>query len=224
MTGLPVITADGSHTLYVPELKEHYHSTFGAINESMHVFIREGFRKINDKTHDLHILETGFGTGLNAFLTLKEAESSKKIVFYTSLEPDPISESTWSNLNYPDLVYSDDSRPVFNRLHCSAWNKEEDISLHFSLLKLRVKLETVQLPVYKFDLVYHDAFGPEIQPELWTNKIFIKLFNSMVNGGILVTYSSKGSVRRAMKEAGFMVERLPGPAGKRHITRANKII
>jgi len=224
MNGLAVITADGSHTLYVPELKEYYHSVYGAINESLHIFIRAGLRKIIDRKDELNILETGFGTGLNAFLTCMEADAEKKKVSYTSLEPDPVPEQTWSTLNYPDHFSSADYRPVFRKLHNSEWNKEEVISHFFTLLKLRMKMEDVQLPGKKFDLVYHDAFGPDVQPELWTTNIFIKLFNSMATGGILVTYSAKGEVRRVLQQCGFGVERLPGPQGKRHMTRAIKLI
>lgn len=224
MNGLPVITADGSHTLYVPELKEHYHSTYGAISESLHVFIESGFRKVISEKDTLSILEVGFGTGLNAFLTWIEAEAEKKKVFYTSIESDPVEESVWSVLNYPDYFCSTDYRAVFRKLHYSDWDREEVISYFFTLLKLRMKIEDYHHPDKKFDLVYHDAFGPEVQPELWTKDILVKLFNSMAPDGILVTYSSKGSVRRTMKEAGFSVEKLPGPAGKRHITRAIKIL
>ena len=216
-----VKTGDGSDTLFVPELNEHYHSTFGAINESKHIFIDAGFKQITDNQQDCRILEIGFGTGLNAFLTLIEARKKQVNVHYTSIEAFPLPGNIIKQLNYPDLLDPSEAG-LFILLHNRAWGKEEKITGSLTLLKIKDKLENCDFPTGYFDLVYFDAFGPEVQPELWTSEIFCKIFNSTVPGGILVTYSSKGSIRRSLKNAGFSVEKLPGPTGKREITRATK--
>lgn len=216
------ITADGSHTLYVPGLNEHYHSTFGAINESLHVFIESGFSTAAPTFEVVRLLEVGFGTGLNALLTWMESERIPKKVRYTALEPYPLGEAVWSSLNYPDCFCTFDYTPFFTQLHKSGWDEGVQISPFFHLLKIRKKLEVLIPGKETYNLVYFDAFGPEVQPELWSEGNFRKIFQSMEEGGILVTYSVKGSVRRALSNAGFKVEKIPGPAGKREITRAIK--
>ena len=215
-------TGDGSHSLYVPELNEHYHSTFGALSESLHVFIESGFQKAASLFEEIKILEIGFGTGLNALLTWMESERIPKKVHYVTLEPFPLDEEVWSSLNYPDCFCTFSYREIFRRLHQSEWNRSEMISPFFSIFKVKKHLEEYELGQGKFNLVYFDAFGPDVQPELWKEEIFRNIALSMINGGVLVTYSAKGSVRRALRNAGFSVEKLPGPAGKREITRATK--
>jgi tRNA U34 5-methylaminomethyl-2-thiouridine-forming methyltransferase MnmC len=217
-----IITGDGSHTLYVPTLHEHYHSTFGAINESLHVFIKAGFLETSGSSKEINILEIGFGTGLNALLTWMEAERIPVKVNYVAIEPYPLDADVWSALNHPDCFCTFSYRKIYHRLHEMGWESEEQISPFFSILKTRSLLEDYLPEPDKFDLVYFDAFGPDVQPELWTEEIFRKIFLSLKKGGILVTYSAKGSVRRALKNAGFLVEKIPGPPGKREITRAIK--
>jgi tRNA U34 5-methylaminomethyl-2-thiouridine-forming methyltransferase MnmC len=221
-SGQIVITADGSHTIFVPRLNEHYHSTFGAINESLHVFIESGFLEAIKSFAEIHILEIGFGTGLNALLTWMEAERIPKKVYYTTLETDPLDKAIWSVLNYPDRFCTFSYREIYRRLHETDWERDEQISPFFSIHKIRSRIEDFLPKTGAFNLIYFDAFGPEVQPELWTEEIFRKIFLSLKGGGILVTYSVKGSVRRALKSSGFMVEKIPGPAGKREITRAIK--
>jgi tRNA U34 5-methylaminomethyl-2-thiouridine-forming methyltransferase MnmC len=215
-------TADGSNTLYVPHLNEHYHSTFGAINESRHVFIESGLLMAAETFDEIHILEIGFGTGLNALLTWMEAERVPKKVYYTALEPNPLDVEVWSVLNYPDCFCTFSYRKIYCRLHETDWERDEQISPFFTIRKILSRLEDYLPEPGAFNLVYFDAFGPFAQPELWTEAIFQKISLSMKERGILVTYSVKGSVRRALKNAGFSVEKIPGPAGKREITRAVK--
>jgi tRNA U34 5-methylaminomethyl-2-thiouridine-forming methyltransferase MnmC len=217
-----VRTADGSDTLYVASLNEHYHSTFGAINESLHVFIESGFLKASTLFDEITLLEIGYGTGLNALLTWMAAERIPKKVTYCAIEPFPLKRETWSALNYPDCFCTFDYGRIFSRIHYADWEREEQISPFFSLLKLGCPLEEYLPETGKFNLVYFDAFGPDVQPGLWTESIFRKIFYSLKKGGILVTYSVKGSVRRALKNSGFSVEKIPGPTGKREITRAVK--
>jgi len=214
-----VITEDGSSTLFVPELNEHYHSIHGAIQESMHIFIGAGFKQL--KTFPACILEVGFGTGLNAFLTLLESGKEEKQVQYSSIEKYPVDESIVVKLNYPHQV--DPSKTdIFKALHTAIWDDKVRITEHFTLHKIKSDLTDTQLPDSYYDLIYFDAFGPDVQPALWTEEIFRMLNEAMKQGAWLVTYSVKGSVKRALKAAGFRIEKLPGPVGKREILRAFK--
>jgi tRNA U34 5-methylaminomethyl-2-thiouridine-forming methyltransferase MnmC len=216
-----VITEDGSHTLFVPELNEHYHSTHGAINESMHVFINAGLHKALEVKQKINILEIGFGTGLNALLTFDDVKQKDYFVNYTSFETYPLEEEIFSKLNYPDLI-SGNVKDVFLQMHKAPWNIEFQVAENFILNKIKDKIENFSEKSEKYDLVYFDAFAPDVQKELWTEELFNKIFNVMNPGGILVTYSAKGTVKRALKSAGFELENLPGPMGKREITRAVK--
>lgn len=216
------LTADGSHTLYVPELHEHYHSTFGALGESVHVFIESGFHRAIQSFDEIDLLEVGFGTGLNALLTWMEAERIPRKVNYVAIEPYPLGEDIWSTLNYPDLFCTFSYQEIFRRIHLADWGKYEQISPFFAIQKIKAGIEDYDPETGKFNLVYFDAFGPEVQPEMWDGATFGKINKSMKKGGILVTYSVKGSVRRALGNSGFSVEKLPGPEGKREITRAVK--
>jgi tRNA U34 5-methylaminomethyl-2-thiouridine-forming methyltransferase MnmC len=215
------VTGDGSHTLFVPRLKEHYHSTFGAIRESKHIFIDSGLLYFPDHS-ELNIFEVGFGTGLNTLLTILEAERHTIKVNYLTIEPEPLGEAIYMQLNYPYILGLQSSLQPFKAIHEAPFVKKTFITPGFSLTKMKGKLESNILSPGSFDLVYFDAFSPEVQPELWTEKIFRKLSDGMKSGGILVTYSAKGSVSRALKTAGFKVEKLPGPPGKREFTRAKK--
>ncbi len=216
-----VITGDGSHTLFVPVFKEHYHSTFGAIRESKHIFIDSGLLHFPDHSQ-LTIIETGFGTGLNALLTILESDHHGFTINYIAIEPYPLERAVYQQLNYPDKTGFRKSLPLYNAIHQAPFQIKNSITSWFSLVKIKEKLEDIILSAETVDLVYFDVFSPEVQPELWTEKIFRKLSASMKTGGILVTYSVKGSVRRILKNVGFDVEKLPGPPGKREITRALK--
>ena len=212
-------TEDGSHTLVDSKLSEVYHSKFGAINESTHIFIQHGLNEMMDNKA-IEILEIGLGTGLNVLLTFNNILNRK--IRYTSIEPYPLNASIIQLLNYPDLLEFSNALEVFNKIHSCDWQQWEPLSRQFKLLKFQEKLQDIMLPDATFQLVYFDAFSPEIQPELWTPEIFKKLFKSMKSGGLLLTYSAKGSVKRAMIAAGFTIEKLPGPKGKREMIRAIK--
>ncbi|MBC6491787.1 tRNA (5-methylaminomethyl-2-thiouridine)(34)-methyltransferase MnmD [Flavihumibacter stibioxidans] len=214
-------TSDGSHTIAIPSMEVTYHSKHGAIQESMHVFIEAGWKqKVTRPDESINILEIGFGTGLNALLTLMEATT--QTVWYESLEAYPIDLQTAGQLNYCQLLHRPDLQHTFLEMHTGEWNKPLAIAPNFTLCKRHTKLQDYQQHDKKFDLVYFDAFAPKVQPELWSTEIFQKIFNLLKPGATLVTYCSKGEVRRALKAAGFMVEKIPGPPGKREMVRARK--
>jgi len=217
-----VKTNDNSYTLYVPELNEHYHSTFGAVQESMCVYIKNGLQFYlmrHPKIQKINIFEMGFGTGLNAFLTWLNTKKSCLNVEYTAIEKFPLDISIIELLYvgefYNDIFLSE----KFKQFHISEWNKPVNIN-HLILKKINVDVLDY-IPDEKFDLVYFDAFAPDIQPEIWSKEVFEKLYNSMNPNGLLTTYSAKGTVRRLLLETGFNVEKLKGPTGKRHVLRAS---
>lgn len=217
-----IITKDGSHTVSIPELNVTYHSHHGAIQESLHVFIEAGLLKSGSfPVSDIYIFEMGFGTGLNALLTLIEAEKSKCPVHYTAIELFPLREEEITKLNYCEYLERPELATIFKKLHNCEWEKSIAITSYFTLTKKKASLIT-----YSFDqlvsLIYFDAFAPAAQPELWTKEIFEKIFAMLASGGILVTYCSKGEVRRNMAAAGFTIEKIPGPPGKREMVRAIK--
>ncbi len=205
-------TGDGSNTLYRPDLNEHYHSVHGAVKESLHVFIEMGFNAIEKEVVD--VFEMGFGTGLNAFLVAQ----SPKVVRYTTIESQPLQPSEWEQLDY---AKTDEQQNLLERLHYSTWGETGNITDTFTLLKKALTFEEYQT-TKQFDLIFWDAFGPRVQPELWTEDVFRKVFEMTCDGGVLVTYSAKGQVRRNLISAGFSVERLPGPPGKREMLRGRK--
>jgi len=211
------ITDDGSTTLYLPDLDEHYHSIHGAIQESMHVFIEAGLKHC--KSNGLKIMEIGFGTGLNTLLTILNSDS--KQIVYHAIEKYPLKNNIIKSINYPTLISSEASKKYFKKIHDATWNKEVEITPTFKLKKIETDLQIHNFES-GYDLIYFDAFAPDKQPELWKEEIFQKLFNSMNPNSILTTYSSKGSVRRAMKSCGFYVEKIPGAGGKREMVRAVK--
>ena len=216
------ITGDGSHTLYLRTIDEHYHSTFGAIQESQHVFIEAGLGHCNLK--NLEILEIGFGTGLNCYLTLLATLKGCLTVNYHTIEKFPLKREVWKKLNY-SLGGSEIEKEYFSRLHLAPWCALVEIHSKFFLHKMEVDLQTTclsELPLV--DLVYFDVFSPEKQPELWESGIFEKIISRMKDGGILVTYCAKGAIRRLLQHVGFEVERIPGPPGKREMLRATKRI
>ena len=214
-----IITEDGSHTLFVPAIDECYHSTHGAVQESKHIFIEAALKQCA-KT-EIRVLEIGFGTGLNAFLTMIEAERSDKKIHYTSLEKYPVEVGKALQLNYPE-AFPAVSREIFELLHTSVWGEEVQIGSNFWLTKTEADFTQFNFNEM-FDVVYFDAFSPEKQPEMWSEELFKRIFAHCSEGAILTTYCAKGVVRRAMQSAGFMVERLPGPPGKRQILRSTKI-
>jgi tRNA U34 5-methylaminomethyl-2-thiouridine-forming methyltransferase MnmC len=213
-----VITNDGSHTVYVNELDEHYHSVHGAITESQHVFIEAGLKQIKD--NHIRILEMGFGTGLNTLLTLTEATESDKSIYYTGIEKYPLEKSITDSLNY-EKIAGQGTKGILKLIHDSPWYQEVLIRPGFILKKLKCDMQELD-QIDEFDLVYFDAFAPEKQPELWTEDLFSRIFLSMRSDSILTTYSSKSMVRHNLETAGFRVEKIPGPPGKREMTRAFK--
>jgi tRNA U34 5-methylaminomethyl-2-thiouridine-forming methyltransferase MnmC len=212
-------TGDGSFTLYVPELDEHYHSMNGAVQESRHVYISAGLNhyidSFNDNCKEIQVLEFGFGTGLNAFLTALEAEKQKIKIRYTALEKYPLPQEITNQLNY-----SSDNQTLFQGIHQSAWENPVLITPCFTLQKSAIDFADFDFPD-RYDVVYYDAFAPDKQPEVWTQKLFDKIFAAMNSGGVLTTYCAKGNIRRMMQQAGFSVERIPGAPGKREMLRAN---
>jgi len=217
-----LITKDGSTTIHLPDWNEQYHSTNGAIQEAYHVFIEAGLEKVLEtKTNNISILEIGFGTGLNAFITFLEAEKKELNIDYVGVEAYPVIPEEIKKLNYVSELKSSNRSVIFDKMHSISWEEKHQISENFSLLKRKQFFEAID-DENKFDIIYFDAFGATNQPELWTIEIFQKMFTALKSKGILTTYSAKGSVRRAMQEVGFIVERLPGPIGKREMLRATK--
>ncbi|MBA4410192.1 MAG: SAM-dependent methyltransferase [Odoribacter sp.] len=215
-----LITEDGSHTIYLPEIDEHYHSVHGAIQESMHVYIQEGL--LQTTKNELTILEIGFGTGLNAYLTYCYARKMKIKVHYFSIEKYPLTESEYLRLNYTDTIFPEFAF-VFEQMHRTDWDCLAELSPDFKLQKIHADLLSFQFQALpQFDLVYYDAFAPGKQPEMWSDEILKKVAASVKTDGILTTYCAKGSVRRALAAAGFEMERLSGPVGKKEILRGRK--
>lgn len=215
------ITADGSHTLFVPEMDEHYHSINGAVQESTHIFINAGLHHcVKD---EIRIFEVGFGTGLNAFLTLLDSRISEKTIHYTTIEAYPLPQSIVRDLNYTQK-HTEQEQICFYKLHDAQWNKDIQITDHFYLTKLRADFISFDISSLtdSVDIIYFDAFAPEKQADMWSQVIFDDLYKVTSPNGILVTYCAKGIVRRMMQQAGYKVERLPGPPGKREMLRAIK--
>jgi tRNA U34 5-methylaminomethyl-2-thiouridine-forming methyltransferase MnmC len=216
-----ITTEDGSNSICLEDINESYHSKFGAIRESRHVFIEAGFNRVKELGR-INVLEVGFGTGLNALLTLLEAHEKKIKVIYDTIEPFPLPMKVAEILNFPEILVSIPAVENFKLLHDAAYGSFVKISDFFILRKFKRKLGEIDLDENKYNLIYFDAFSPAVQPELWTFEIFKKLFISLKIKGLIVTYCAKGEVRRNLKEAGFLVERLAGPKGKREILRGTK--
>ncbi len=211
---------DGSTTLYRPDLDEHYHSIHGAIQESLHVFINAGLMHLS--ISEINILEIGFGSGLNAYLTLASLPTRIKC-HYHALEKHPVDVQMALKMNYPSLYPIQNGEDLFEKIHMLPWESEQVINSHFLLLKQNSDLSVFQ-PTALYDLIYFDAFGPDKQPEMWRQDIFKLLFDATAPGGVLVTYSSKGDVRRSLIKVGYDVERLQGPPGKREMLRAQRVL
>ncbi|MEI6048403.1 MAG: tRNA (5-methylaminomethyl-2-thiouridine)(34)-methyltransferase MnmD [Bacteroidota bacterium] len=214
-----ITTSDGSHTIFVPELNEHYHSIHGAVQESTFIFINNGFETCS--ADPLNIFEVGYGTGLNALLTAMKSRSGTREVNYNSIEKFPIDENMIRSLNHHHFA-GKDGEGIFNLIHLSPWNISVNICKNFNLKKIKGDITNEPLSG-KYDLIYFDAFGPDKQPEMWTKEIFEAIAAITNKNGIFVTYSAKGEVKRNLKACGFDVHLLPGPPGKRQIIRAVKI-
>lgn len=212
-------TSDGSHSLLHTELNETYHSRHGARTESQYVFIEKGLDYFlsQSKQSTVNILEVGFGTGLNAWLTLQFQQRAECTIRYTTLEAFPLVKEIWNQLNYTEFDLKN-----FYALHASDWNKAVAINDSFVLEKIHTTLQATTFAPNFFNVVYYDAFAPNKQPEMWTRDLFEKVYDSMRSGGVLVTYCAKGQLKRDLKSVGFLVESLPGPPGKREMVRGIK--
>ncbi|UGS24624.1 tRNA (5-methylaminomethyl-2-thiouridine)(34)-methyltransferase MnmD [Flavobacterium channae] len=216
-----IITDDGSTTIRIPEWDENYHSTHGAIQEAKHVFIKNGLDLF--KEHEaVAILEIGFGTGLNAFITFLETIDKKKIE-YVGVEAYPVVPEEILQMNYVSELQANQYQDVFNKMHSCDWEKQQVISSNFHLTKRKQFFQDIE-DKNKFDLIYFDAFGFPLQPELWSEAIFKKMFDALLPKGTLVTYACRSSIKNAMLSVGFSIEKLPGAPGKREMLRATKNI
>lgn len=212
-------TQDGSTTIYLPEWEESYHSKHGAVQEAYHVFIKNGFSLFQGKS--ITVLEIGFGTGLNALITCLEASQTKQAVHYVGIEAYPVAIDEALQMNYP-LAIDPESEPLFKQLHLAAWEKPTLLTPVFTLTKRKQFFQDIQ-DVGLYDLVYFDAFGFRVQPELWTEEVFVTMYKAMKPGGVLVTYACRSVIKNAMLAVGFKVEKLPGAPGKREMLRAFKL-
>jgi tRNA U34 5-methylaminomethyl-2-thiouridine-forming methyltransferase MnmC len=215
-----IVTLDGSHSIEIPEMNVTYHSIHGAIQESKHVFIEAGLKSlILTEGAQLNVFEMGFGTGLNALLTIIEAEKPQKKIYYETVDPFPLDNTETRSLNYCKQLDREDLQPIFEQLHSCEWETKTSITENFHFKKSKSSLLNRENSE-TFELIYFDPFAPNAQPELWTKEIFEKMFAMLEPDGVLVTYCSKGDVRRTMQAAGFTIEKLPGPKGKREMIRA----
>ena len=216
-------TDDGSMTIHLPDINEQYHSKHGALQEANHVFLKMGLHPIMDlyKNKPLSILEIGFGTGLNCLITYVEAKKSNLSIDYTAVEAFPVSMEEWQAMGYGQLMGIPETDDIFKRMHQLPWESKEQLDVSFLLTKQQKDFKDI-VDNKLYNLIYFDAFGARVQPELWTERIFLLMYTALKDNGVLVTYSAKGSVRRAMQAVGFSVERLQGPPGKREMLRATK--
>lgn len=215
-----IVTSDGSTSIHLPEWDESYHSKHGAIQEAQHVFIKNGLSLF--KGQSVSILEIGFGTGLNAFITFLESKKTNQSIEYAGVEGFPVAAEEVLQMNYVKQLNADEWESEFKRMHETEWEKPVTIDPNFRLTK-RKQLFAEIADVNQFDLIYFDAFGYRVQPELWSVEIFIKMFTALKSSGILVTYACRGPIKRAMIEAGFQIEKLAGPPGKREMLRGRKL-
>ena len=216
-----IITADDSHTVFAEELNEHYHSTKGALKESLHVFIGAGLKEKTKAKKEIKVLEIGFGTGLNVLLSILESDKEEIHINCKTIEAYPLELELIEKLNYPELIGGRNTAKYFRKIHELEWNREHGITTKFILEKIKGKVEDIQLENFA-DVIYFDAFAPNKQPELWTEGIFKKMYRALKADGLLTTYCAQGEARRSLAAAGFRVEKLPGPPGKREMMRAWK--
>jgi tRNA U34 5-methylaminomethyl-2-thiouridine-forming methyltransferase MnmC len=210
------ITADDSKTLFSPAFGEHYHSVNGAFIESQHIFIQLGFLSVSKP--EISILEIGYGTGLNAIFTFLENYEKKAIVNYHAIEKYPIDNKTFRELNYQSKLKLSDGQI---NLFVDNWDENLSVDNNFYLFKQQVDFEDF-IPQKSYDLIYFDAFSPDVQPEMWSLKNIEKILTCLSTGGVFVTYSSRGDLKRNLRSCGMDVKRFPGPPGKRHVLRATK--
>lgn len=219
-----IVTKDGSHSVAIPEWKASYHSLYGALQESLHVYIESGLKywfNQHAAASRCVIFEMGFGTGLNALLSVIEAKKLQRRLIYEAVEAFPLEDSITQQLNYCEALEAPSWQPVFESLHSGEWNKTQEITDLFSFKKIHAPLAEYT-PTEPINIIFYDAFAPAAQPELWTQEVFEHMLNILAPDGMLVTYCSKGDVRRALQAAGFSVEKIPGPPGKREMIRASK--
>jgi tRNA U34 5-methylaminomethyl-2-thiouridine-forming methyltransferase MnmC len=214
-----IVTADGSKTIQLIDWNEQYHSKHGAVQEAYHVFIKHGLQRFNNQ--HISILEVGFGTGLNALITLVESDRLNLTIDYTGVEAYPVLKNELAQLNYIDELKAENFEAQFELMHGISWEEKIEIANNFTLVKQQKDFREIDASA-NYNLIYFDAFGARVQPELWTPELFEKMYVALKSKGVLVTYAAKGSVRRAMQQVGFTVERLPGPPGKREMLRALK--
>lgn len=218
-------TSDGSHSIRHLGLNETYHSTHGAIQESRHIYIQQGLHYVIDQFHpqSLRILEMGFGTGLNALLTMidEKADNIKKT--YHAIEAYPVPDGILEQLNYPDLLRHQKATQSFSELHKAAWNKEVKLNADFIIHKIWADIQSLQMKNENYDLVYFDAFAPRVQPEIWSKSVLANVIRAMGNSGVIVTYCANGQFKRNLKDLEMQVEEVPGPPGKRVMVRAYRL-
>ncbi|MBU2915470.1 tRNA (5-methylaminomethyl-2-thiouridine)(34)-methyltransferase MnmD [Reichenbachiella agariperforans] len=218
-------TKDGSHSLLLPEMNETYHSTHGAITEAQYVFLEKGlahYREMNPDQQVIRVLEIGFGTGLNAWLTALETNKSMESLVYTSLEKYPLAKEVTDQLNYVRQLGDENGQEVFDLVHAAAWNEQQKITELFSLIKVETDVFQFEVEEAVYDLIFFDAFAPSKQPEMWSPEMLAKMYQGLAQNGVLVTYCAQGQFKRDIKSAGFEIEELPGPPGKKEMTRATK--
>jgi tRNA U34 5-methylaminomethyl-2-thiouridine-forming methyltransferase MnmC len=215
------ITQDHSHSINIVDTNITYHSKYGAIQESKHIYINAGLKHLLNKKSCINIFEMGFGTGLNALLALAAAEDSSQKIYYETVEAFPLEKKFFEKLNYCKQLQNPGLQSSFLKLHNCGWQKEIFINPFFDFKKINTSFQNYIFDK-PFDIIFYDAFAPRAQPELWSTEIFIKLFDALSQNGSLVTYCSKGDAQRAMQAAGFVVQKLPGPLYKREILRALK--
>lgn len=217
-----ILSDDGSHTIELVGVNEQYHSTHGAIQESEHVYIKNGLQSVLADRNEIHILEVGMGTGLNVLLTYKFAIENNIKIFYHAIEAYPVSSQLWNELNYVLQIGDESLVRVFNDIHTTNWGEEIKLNDDFVLLKKEERIQESVFGENRFELVYFDAFNPDLEPDLWTAEVFRNIYKSMRSNSVLSTYSTKGIVKRALKSCGFLIEKKPGPPGKREILNAVK--
>jgi tRNA U34 5-methylaminomethyl-2-thiouridine-forming methyltransferase MnmC len=216
------VTDDGSKTLFIPDWNENYHSSHGAVQEAKHVFLKYGLGAIEDKA-EINVFEVGFGTGLNAILTYQYTIENQLKTNYDSIEAYPITKVEMELLEYDSLFENKETKQIYHKMHDVSWNESVMISENFHLKKIHNKLEKHILPSDHYDIIFFDAFGPRVQEGMWSKVHFENLYNSLKKGGFFVTYCAKGQVKRDLKYVGFEVETLPGPPGKREMTRGRNL-
>lgn len=212
-------TGDGSKTIYLPHLDETYHSHHGAVQEALHVFIKNGLQSLTQK--EIKVFELGFGTGLNAILTQIEAETSDKAIEYTGIEAYPVGHEIAAQMLYEEKI-GQEWKMAFDNLHALTWNDFHRINSNFTFRKIDARIEDLDFERNYYDIIFFDAFGPRAQGELWQPNILEKMYLMLKPGGVFVTYCAMGQFKRDLKSLGFIVESLPGPPGKREMTRGQK--